>query len=497
MPHPGGPRCSPRNKFRLSTPGRCLTDIRLAEYPARDQHDGLAARSQSLQGILRPAFRYGTAEASPKYGEYIKQRTGAWMTDDSFIVEQIAVRIVNSDSTDEAYELYKIFAPLLTDYKFAFASGLGPLPGFAVNRNFSAGAAIRSLFRSERVFVLDTETVEEMEKGGSSFHIDYSISLDTNAMSYLEPYIAGRQGGGIPRDFSEVFAFIARPDVYVDPLPYFTENRFKLADSKKPESIYNNLIAYEALRTIDAEWLERNGEVRSTLTGSELAALAQDHMSRMYFDLGNQSAMKGLARRYQYGYACLLKMTAIQLKAPGAPASRKMTAFAEFCHSTLSSMAAREIAVAKAYFHQGQKHRFFHKIQKNKDNILDIIRNMAWDMWHVRQLEQSFAQNPSDTARYFFPALLTFDRGLIEIMDLYRLKACAYNVKTRRPLPVFDGDPFLLLGTDEQDGKQLFDKYYSEESITQRRSALEATLSDFDLIIEMLEQDVLKVTHPG
>jgi len=419
------------------------------------------------------------------------------MTDDSLISDQIAARIVNSDSTDEAYKLFKIFAPLLTDYKFAFASSLGPLPGFAVNRNFSAGTAVRSLFRSERVFVLDAETVEEMENGGSSFPIDYSISLDTNAMSYLEPHITGRRSGGIPQDFGEVFAFIARPDVYVDPLPYFTENLFKLEDSKKPESIYDNLIAYEALRTIDAEWLKRNGEVRSTLTGSELATLAQDHMSRMYFDLGNKSGMRGLARRYQYGYACLLKMTAIQLKAPGAAQSRKMAAFVEFCHSTLSSMAAREIAVAKAYFHQGQKHRFFHKIQKNRDNILDIIRNMAWDMWHVRQLEQSFAQNPSDTARYFFPALLTFDRGLIEIMDLYWLKACAYNVKARRPLPVFDGDPFLLLGTDEQGGKQLFDKYYSEESITQRSSTLEAALSNFDGIIEALEQDVLKIALPG
>lgn len=419
------------------------------------------------------------------------------MRDNSLIGEQIAVRIVNSDSTDEAYKLYKIFAPLLADYKFAFASGLGPLPGFAVNRNFSAGAAVRSLFRSERVFVLDPETVEEMENGGASFPIDYSISLDANTMSYLEPYIAGRRNREILQDFGEVFAFIARPDVYVDPLPYFTENLFKLADSKNPEAIYDNLIAYEVLRNIDPEWLKRNGEVRSTLARNELAALAQDHMSRMYFDLGNTSFMKGLARRYHYGYACLLKMAAIQLKAPGAPPSRKMAAFAEFCHSTLSSMAAREIAVAKAYFQQGQKHRFFHKVQKNKDKILDVIRNMAWDMWHVRQLEQSFAQNPSDAARYFFPALMTFDRGLIEIMDLYRLKACAYNVRSRRPLPVFDGDPFLLLGTDEQDGKRLFDKYYSEEAINQRSSALETTLSDFDGIIEILEQDVLKIALPG
>jgi hypothetical protein len=130
-------------------------------------------------------------------------------------------------------------------------------------------------------------------------------------MSYLEPYIAGRRSRKILRDFGEVFAFIAQPDVYVDPLPYFIENLFKLAHSKKPEAIYHNLIAYEILLTIDAEWLKRSGEVQSSLTETELTAVAQSHMSRMYFDLGNKSAMQGLARRYQYEYACLLKMTAI------------------------------------------------------------------------------------------------------------------------------------------------------------------------------------------
>jgi hypothetical protein len=173
-----------------------------------------------------------------------------------------------------------------------------------------------------------------------------------------------------------------------------------------------------------------------------------------------------------------------------------MAAFVEFYHATLSSMAAREIAVAKAYFHQGQGLRFFHRIQKKKGDILDSLRNMAWDMWHVRQLEQSFAQNPPDSARYFFPALLTFDQGLIEIIDLYRLKACAYNTKARQPLPVFDGDPFLLLGEDEQDGNQLIDRYYSKEAIARRSSTLESTLSGFEGIIEMLEQDLLKIALP-
>jgi len=126
-------------------------------------------------------------------------------------IEQIVARICNSDTTSEAFQLYQLAAPLLKDYKFVFASDKGGQPGFAVNRTFSAGAAVRSLFKTDRILVLDPDTTLEMESGQSTYLIDYSISLDTNAMSYLVPHMAGKRGGGIPADFLEVFEFIASP----------------------------------------------------------------------------------------------------------------------------------------------------------------------------------------------------------------------------------------------------------------------------------------------
>ncbi|WP_186092653.1 hypothetical protein [Burkholderia gladioli] len=409
-------------------------------------------------------------------------------------IEQIVARICNSDNTGEAFRLYHLAAPLLKNYKFVFASDKGGKPGFAVNRTFAAGAAVRSLFKTDRVLVLDPDTALEMESGQSTYPIDYSISLDTNAMSYLVPHMAGKRGGGIPADFLEVFEFIASPEVNVDPIPYFTENLPNLADGKSADEIFENLKAYEILRTIDAKWLKSKGEVQSTLTEQELTTSAQHLLSKMYMDISDDSGMKRIKFRHQYMYACLIKMAAIQLKSPGAGICEKMSAFMEFCHSGLAAISVREVAVARAYFTRGQDLKFFGRIQKkSKKDILELLRNMAWDMWHVRQMEQSITFNPVKQARYFFPALLTFDRGFIEIMDLYSLKACAFKVGEFNPMPFFDGDAFKLIATDDENGASAVRKYFLEDAIATREAARSSVRANFSTVVETLEKELLMI----
>ena len=141
-------------------------------------------------------------------------------------IERTVVALVaNADSTTDAFLAYERFGSLIPDWKFMFAADTGPRPGFAVNRNFSDGSVVRGLFSSDRVVVLDPETRREMQSGGeATFPIDHSIALDTQALSYLAPYIDGRTSK-LPKDFHEVFAFIARDDVFVRSGSGFSDSR--------------------------------------------------------------------------------------------------------------------------------------------------------------------------------------------------------------------------------------------------------------------------------
>ena len=171
-------------------------------------------------------------------------------------------QIANACNLQHSVQIFTTNKDKLKGYKFIFASEKGSEPGHAVSFNFENGSAIRGLFRTKNVYLLDEKTLEEMYSNECKFPIDYSISLDTQALSYLQPYIESNNSR-LPKDFKEIFTFIARDDVNVDPLPYEFENYSNLEASS--DKIFEKLKAYQLLRTIDSELLLKNDLIKSTL----------------------------------------------------------------------------------------------------------------------------------------------------------------------------------------------------------------------------------------
>ena len=390
------------------------------------------------------------------------------MHDTDFETQSVIARICNSDSPEEAFILFSHFEPLLNGWKFVLGSEIGSRPGFAINRTFASGSVVvRSLFRTSKIFVLDQRTVRDMANGRATFGIDYSISLETQALSYLAPYLDGRTS--LPAGVAEMFSFIARDDVYVDPLPYQYENIERLSSPYDAEKIFEKLKAYEVLRTLDVDRLRRRGEIRSTLSDMELVKATQENIGRLLN--GNDSFVRALKLRHSFFYALLLKMADIQITNARRTVNDKLFDFLYFCDTELAAMCARESVIARRYFEQGQKLSFFGKIQKGRSGLFEQLKNMAWDLMHVRHLEHALTISTTPEARYFIPALLTFDRGLIEIMDLYPLKACAF-LAGGPPIPFYDGDPLAALFDDPMHQDQLKSQFYSRAAISSRSSNL-------------------------
>ncbi|MBV7561438.1 hypothetical protein [Pseudomonas sp. sia0905] len=401
-------------------------------------------------------------------------------------------KISSARTIQEATVLYRLSEPFLPACKFVLASDLGVEPGFSVNQDFSAGAAVRSLFHSKKVWVLDKSTLDEMGDGPAVFPIDYSISLDTQALSYLEPFIAGNIQR-VPEDYAEVFRFISQDNVFVDPIPYCHENLRNISADENTEKIFDKLKAYEVLRNIDEKLLAEEGIIRSKVPESDLVKGAQEHMGRMYMNLGNKKFMDTLNFRHQFMYCLLLKMALIQLNNPKKSTYNKIIAFMDFCDEDLATLGGREIAVAKAYFEKGQGFAFFGKIQKSKEDIFEVLDGMAWDLWHVRFLEEAMTISPDPRARYFFPSILTFDKRFIEVIDLYPLKSLAYVEGENRPMPFYDGDWFSLVEDDLGKQDKIAQRYYSTESVAsrdRRRSSCELKL---DSTVIGLEEELNKL----
>ncbi|MDR5875529.1 hypothetical protein [Vreelandella gomseomensis] len=376
-----------------------------------------------------------------------------------FIIKEIAT----ARSFKESIEFFNLTQDFLGDCRFIFASDHGSEPGLSIGLDFKDGSAIRSLFNTEKVLVLDKVTLREMSRGRADFSIDYSISLDNQALSYLEPYISGNEKK-LPNDFKDIFLFISKDSVFVDPMPYIHENYYNLNDERAAGRIFDKLKAYEILRNIDFDSLENESIVKAKVSDYELMKNTQQHIARMFTTLSEVRFMKELDFKFNCQYVFLLKMVSIQLGDPKKSKFSKVLDFLDFCHFDVATIGFREVLVANEFFEKGQDFAFFNKVQKNKEDLFRVIKGMAWDLYHVRQMECLATIRPDERARYFFPSFLTCDKRLVEILDLYPLKCLAYIEGAYEPLPFFDGDILEALTQCSREKDELCSKYFTQSS---------------------------------
>jgi hypothetical protein len=98
-------------------------------------------------------------------------------------------------------------------------------------------------------------------------------------------------------------------------------------------------------------------------------------------------------------------------------------------------------------------------------------------------MERTIASFPSNNAQYFFPAFLSFDKRLIEIIKLYSIKAIGFSDKDSLICPVYESKDFF----SETEVQQYFSKEYEIKRYTERNKDI-----NFDKMIADLETSLCK-----
>lgn len=423
-------------------------------------------------------------------------------------IERIAVAsIADADSLSEALDAYDDYVGLVPDWHFVFASTSGAIPGLSMHRTFADGSVVRGLFASNAVVLLDPVTRRDMESGRKAvIPIDYSISLDTQAISYLTPYLQGNTSK-LPNDFHEIFSFISDEHVFVDPIPYMLENLANILEKKSVEHIRKRLAGYETLRTIDSSHFMATNKVRSTVGKTEQQRNVDDLLARMIHDASNGELMESLRSRHACLYAVLLKMVTIQLRNPQRALPSKLDEFMEFLDATMQTMHAREAIVAAEYFAKGRKLKFFKRIHKSPAShlprLLKALKNMAWDFLHIRHvegasvIEGAVSQLAHSSPRYFFPSLLTCDKDFVKVIDLYPLKSYAYQKKSHQLIPFPAMDWVAKVACEPTREEDFRSRFYSDAAIERRDILREKAFQNIHEIVLRLEADFSKVALIG
>jgi hypothetical protein len=79
---------------------------------------------------------------------------------------------------------------------------------------------------------------------------------------------------------------------------------------------------------------------------------------------------------------------------------------------------------------------------------------------------------------------------LIEVIDLYPLKACAFSTVEGQPMPFYVGDWFDFVASDESGKARFKERFYSPEAIPSRNTRRPAAAAELGSVVTELEGEV-------
>lgn len=325
-------------------------------------------------------------------------------------------------SFNDMFNLYYLHRNMLKDWTFIVATnetdnmnlyeGLENISGIK-DRMFTP-------FVNGRVSIINDKILKRcITKNDSRARFFRCVSFDTQTVSYIERYY---KNGTVPYDgFDVVVHLLQGGDFGVDHIPYIIENLLFNSDNK--ESVAQTLFAYEMMCSENA--------------GNKMLCIKKAKKTVSMYNEKELSFPLEVETQYKMIYLSLLKMSLIQLQYNKLTTEEKMKMFVEFIATKLCRIMQAEINLAKLYFDEGSQCGFFGKIRVGNLKILDQLKNMTWDLMHLRFMDYSSMFFDDKKGDALIPYFFTYDKRLQHVRECYSLQALAINKRSHSVVPIY------------------------------------------------------------
>lgn len=351
----------------------------------------------------------------------------------------------------------------------------------ALHSNYDDEFAIINIGSTNRCYALNSAIYKEMlGTGRSDYYIDVCVELDTQAVSYLKNIF--EEYNQIP-DYDKIrnmIEYLQLPEVNYSCVPYLVENAAK-KDVINIIDCYKNIKSFMLFKSFDFFAFEENGECVYIRQEEDI----QIDVDSLYNDMLSEKFYKGYENFFRMQralYVLLLKTVCIEFSNKKSAKNKVMTLF-DFVNEQLGFIAERELEVCYYYFNHDEKtKKFFKKVQKNSKNLLHTINGMAWDLIHIRIIEQQFMYRPTDEVRFAIHILLTYDDGLKEILQINPIEQIVFYKEMLIP-------KLKHFWIDSIPGAK--DKLLSEENMRRRHQTF--VTMDVNELARILEVELLSL----
>lgn len=319
-------------------------------------------------------------------------------------------------------ELYSINRTLLKDWTFIVATTGADNVNLYAGMDGIEGIKDRMFtpFANGRVSILNDKIYKRgFKKNDFRARLYRCVSFDTQTVSYIERYC---NSGSVPhKGFESVIQLLNGKDIGIDPIPYTLENL--LFDTSRRNSVERTLFAYEMMC----------GEN----SGNEKVCKRRAKSILSMYEQINSEVLSFSKELYNVIYLSLLKMCQIQLEHLKMPANVKLEMYVEFMANKLCRILQPEINLANTYFKTGNCCGFFGKIHNGNTKVLEQLKNMTWDLLHLRYMIYSSTVYNTKKGDALIPYFYTYDKRLKNIRECYSIQMLAINMKIHSVMPIY------------------------------------------------------------
>ena len=243
-----------------------------------------------------------------------------------------------------------------------------------------------------------------------------NVGFDNNVARYLKSFSAGQK---IDVDVSGIIKFMTtNQGVHFDYLPYMVENR--LSDNYDSDGLLENIFYIERL-------------YYSFFKDKKTKQFCIDAAKKQISAVDNDYMLNLFSAWYRKVYIRVLVIAYVYLKYPKSP-KRQFENLCRIFHEELNDYAIPELSMAYDFYYYHNV-AFLSCIQKSTKNLISKLKNMAWDIFHIRNLyESSIALYGGDLCIQYF---CTFDDNLVGILKYFELEALAVCKRTKESIPHF------------------------------------------------------------
>lgn len=390
---------------------------------------------------------------------------------DKYLTEINIIKEIIDADFDEKLKIYHNYSDIINDYTITFVDEEYGKDNYRYMLDVLRidSKLIFSPFHSNKLFTLFPGFVSLL----SPLAYFYDISLDTSVVSYIDRFQRGLE---LETNSLSMVRELGKHRVFASTVnlsPYLNENcLFKgKVDELHIENIYNFFFYLNKFHH-KFNWIAKRESKKAT----ELIVKNQEL-------LFNSPLADRFKHQFKIIHSTMLKVALINLRKTDK--KRKILTLLDFMATDIKAMDICLLEISAVYFLKKQGLSFFGKVQKGNSKILETIRNLSWDIFHLRYQEFLLSIKPVKRADVNLVLFCTLDRRLLEIKEIIKLKAVAYNSKTLNYYPFYHSESVLkLLSTEE------ISKYFNANSHFDRISTKMGI--DYDALISDLEREVEK-----